>query len=285
MQTFQTLMFTKVSICLFLLRIPVETHLIRPLQVTIAVLVVSNVILTILWIVQCRPLAAAWNSFIQGHCFSEGELQRIIIAQALISIISDFMLAIFPVFILWKVQISPRVKAGLCALMSMGLITAACCIVRTVLNWQNVNQDPTWASIDNWYWRSWEVCIGIVAASIPTLRPGYKRLASTISTYRSRRSSRKTSSTLHNRDPTRNTKHKGFDSSTAELAKGSRVNGQEGLIYGVGGKERNIMPLQDLKIKKTTTIDVDNDMNLEGHSRDRQNWVDGAVGRRVEDII
>lgn len=45
------------------------------------------------------------------------------------------------------------------------------------------------------------------------------------------------------------------------------------------------MPLQDLKIKKTTTIDVDNDMNLEGHSRDRQNWVDGAVGRRVEDII
>ena len=30
-QTFQTLMFTKLSICFFLLRIPVEKHLIRPI--------------------------------------------------------------------------------------------------------------------------------------------------------------------------------------------------------------------------------------------------------------
>ena len=197
-QTFQTLMLTKVSICLFLLRIPIENHFIRPLQATIVALVLSNVILTILFIVQCRPVDAAWNTNIQGKCFTKGQLQRIIISQAIISIISDFLLAAFPILILRKVQISLRTKVGLCMLMSLGLITAACCLVRTIMNWQNVNSDPSWESIDNWYWRSWEVCVGITAASIPALRPGYKRLSSTISSYREMRTSRKSSKTLVN---------------------------------------------------------------------------------------
>lgn len=82
MQTFATLTFTKVSICLFPLRIPVETRLIRPLQAAIAALIVSNIVLTVVWIVQCRPLAKAWNTNVEGHCFSDGQLQRIIFSQA-----------------------------------------------------------------------------------------------------------------------------------------------------------------------------------------------------------
>lgn len=66
--------------------------------------------------------------------------------------------------------------------------TAAFCIVRTILNWQNVNSDPTWISIPNWYWRSWEVCVGIVAACIPALRPGYKLVSTGIAAYMSHRS-------------------------------------------------------------------------------------------------
>ncbi|KAL8993861.1 MAG: hypothetical protein Q9169_006032 [Polycauliona sp. 2 TL-2023] len=159
-QTFQTLMFTKISICLLLLRIPVDKYFIRPLQGSIAFLIVTNI--------------------------------RIIISQAIISIISDFALALFPIVILWKVQIELRIKAGLCFLMSLGLMTAACCIVRTVMNWQNVNSDVTWASVANWYWRSWEVSVGIVAASIPALRPGWRVLSTGINTYLSRRSSRNT---------------------------------------------------------------------------------------------
>jgi len=83
-QTFATLMFTKVSICLFLLRIPVTKVLIRPLQAAVAFLVVSNVVLTLMWIFQCTPVDAAWNSEKQStsRCFSRGELQRIIMAQA-----------------------------------------------------------------------------------------------------------------------------------------------------------------------------------------------------------
>ncbi|KAL8919524.1 MAG: hypothetical protein Q9208_006716 [Pyrenodesmia sp. 3 TL-2023] len=182
-QTFQTLMFTKLSICFLLLRIPVEKYFIRPLQGAIAFLVVTNVVLTFLWIFQCNPIAGAWDKKRPATCLTDAQLLRVIISQAIISIISDFALALFPIVILWKVQIEMRIKAGLCFLMSLGLMTAACCIVRTVMNWQNVNSDPTWASVNNWYWRSWEVSVGIVAASIPALRPGWRVVSSSIKSY------------------------------------------------------------------------------------------------------
>lgn len=81
-QTFATLMWTKVSICLFLRRIPITKALLRPLDVAIVFLIVSNVIITILWIVQCKPVDAAWNSNLKGACFSRGQLERIVLAQA-----------------------------------------------------------------------------------------------------------------------------------------------------------------------------------------------------------
>ncbi len=56
-----------------------------------------------------------------------------------------------------------------------------------------MHSDQTWEVIDNWYWRSVEVCIGIIAASIPALRPGYRTLSSSITSYLSHRSSRKAS--------------------------------------------------------------------------------------------
>ena len=138
-------MLTKISICLFLLRITISKAFIRPLQAMIAMLLVSNIIITFLWLVQCRPsLAAAWDSTITGSkCMSVGQLRAIILAQAstsictwqfcqayhclsnpvaVISVLSDFTLAAFPILILRKVQINLRLKVGLCCLMGLGVM-------------------------------------------------------------------------------------------------------------------------------------------------------------------
>ena len=104
------------------------------------------------------------------------------LTSSVISIVSDFFLAAFPILILRKVQISLRSKIGLCLLMGLGVITGSLSIARTVLNWQNDPNDPTWASIPNLCLRSWEVTAGIAAACIPTLRPGYKWLVNEIQT-------------------------------------------------------------------------------------------------------
>ena len=82
-KTFATLTFTKISICLFLLRLTVTKVSTRPLQLAVTIVVVSNIVLSLLWIFQCRPhLDKAWNDRISGKCLSKGQLERIIISQA-----------------------------------------------------------------------------------------------------------------------------------------------------------------------------------------------------------
>ena len=82
--TFAGLMWTKISICLFLMHITASKAYIRSLQAGFVILVAFNAILTSLWISQCSPVQAAWIFRLrkQSKCFSKGQLQRIIISQA-----------------------------------------------------------------------------------------------------------------------------------------------------------------------------------------------------------
>ncbi|KAG6986669.1 hypothetical protein G7Y79_00074g098660 [Physcia stellaris] len=170
-QTFATLMWTKVSICLFLMRIPRIKALRRTLQWAVAFLLFSNTILTTAWIMQCQPLHAAWDD--QGTCMSREALQKVVLVQAVISVVSDFSFAILPIVFLWRVQIDLKTKLGLWTLMCLGFITGAFCLVRTILNDEALPLDRTYDGIINWIWRLFEVTIGIIAACIPTLRPLY----------------------------------------------------------------------------------------------------------------
>ena len=168
-QTFATLMFTKVSICLFLIRIPQSKSLKRPLEWAVAFLLFSNTILTVLWVMQCQPLHAAWDD--EGICLSKGAKEGIVLTQAVISVVSDFSFAVLPGFFLWRTQIDFRTKIGLWVLMGLGFITGIFCLVRTVINNQSLPVDQSYGGIVNWVWRLFEVQIGIIAACIPTLRP------------------------------------------------------------------------------------------------------------------
>ena len=174
-QTFATLMWTKVSICLFLIRIPNSKPLRVPLQWAVAFLLFSNTILTTLWIMQCQPVHAAWDG--KGTCMSRSALEGIVLAQAIISVVSDFVFATLPILFLWRVQVDFTTKAGLWLLMCLGFITGAFCLVRTVLTDESLPLDVTYNGIVNWVWRLFEVSIGIIAACVPTLRPlyGYSR--------------------------------------------------------------------------------------------------------------
>ncbi|KAI4266380.1 MAG: hypothetical protein LQ337_008809 [Flavoplaca oasis] len=170
-QTFATLMWTKVSICLFLIRLPQSKALKRPLQWTVAFLLFSNTICTTILIMQCQPLHAAWDD--DGRCMSLSAMEALVLTQAIISVVSDFAFAALPVFFLWRTQIDFRTKIGLWVLMGLGVLTGFFCLVRTVINNQSFPEDVTYGGIVNWVWRLLEVSIGIIAACVPTLRPLY----------------------------------------------------------------------------------------------------------------
>lgn len=104
---------------------------------------------------------------------SRNALESIVLAQAIISVVSDFMFATLPILFLWRVQVDFTTKVGLWVLMCLGYITGSFCLVRTVLNDESLPLDATYNGIVNWVWRLFEVTIGIIAACIPTLRPLY----------------------------------------------------------------------------------------------------------------
>ena len=134
-------MATKVSVCLMLLRISPYNHIIRPIQCLVGFLILSNIVLSLVWILQCNPVDAAWDCDKRktAKCFTQGQVQRVIMSQAskflvcvvsvcccscvsVISIISDFVLAGFPIIILRNVRINRRQKILLCGLMGLGLL-------------------------------------------------------------------------------------------------------------------------------------------------------------------
>ncbi|KAL8838515.1 MAG: hypothetical protein Q9176_005067 [Flavoplaca citrina] len=187
-QTFITLMFTKISIAIFLLRIVDRRKVRMAMHALIGCLVLFTAVFVCLFLGVCRPLKAYWNTGMEAVCFSDQVFENIVIAQGVLSIITDLICAAFPVFFLRGLQVSLRTKIGLCLLMGLGLITAVCCAVRTALSGAVKSPDVTWDIAANVAWRLPEVNIGIVCANAPALRPIYLyfqgRLASQQSTSR-----------------------------------------------------------------------------------------------------
>ncbi len=83
-QVFITLALSKISICLFLLRISKFERWRWFLFGLIGFLVVTHVPLTLLFMFQCIPLQKNWETVEQtvpGHCMSKRAVEKIIIVQ------------------------------------------------------------------------------------------------------------------------------------------------------------------------------------------------------------
>ena len=80
-QTFITLCLTKISICLFLLRI-VDSRVTRiAMYSTIAFLILFTTVCVSLFLGVCRPLKAYWDVGVDGVCLSDDELKNVVITQ------------------------------------------------------------------------------------------------------------------------------------------------------------------------------------------------------------
>ncbi|KAL8752794.1 MAG: hypothetical protein Q9184_005623 [Pyrenodesmia sp. 2 TL-2023] len=173
MQTFIAIMLTKISICLFLLRIKNN----QSNKIFVYTLIAANVVVTavscFLFLGLCRPIRAYWDIDIEGKCFSKQQIEAIVASQGSFSVLFDIILATTPLFFLRNLQISLRTKLLLCVLMGAGYITAGCSLVRTILSSRVKDPDITWADLTTAAWRATEVNLGIICANAPIVRPLY----------------------------------------------------------------------------------------------------------------
>ncbi|KAI5924821.1 hypothetical protein F4810DRAFT_719032 [Camillea tinctor] len=100
----------------------------------------------------------------QGFCVDYYFTQRFKVFGNVYNIVMDFVLAIFPWLVVWKLKMSSWEKVGLCWTMSLGVVVAVISAAR--IAW---TESPGNERYDDYYFS--EVAGTIIVQSIPVMRP------------------------------------------------------------------------------------------------------------------
>jgi fucose permease len=192
-------MVTKTSILLFYLTLS-KTHKVFR-WATIATLIVVNVgglALTILNIVQCRPVNAAWASPVPESAICTN-IVTIYLSSAPLNIITDLAIFFLPMPILTSMRLPKKQKIILVITFGFGIFVAIIDVVRiaylqdaqrATLRAAEANQtesgndqrntgDFAWYASLSFMWSTVEVNVGIMVGCVPALKPLARRILPT----------------------------------------------------------------------------------------------------------
>ncbi|PWY70941.1 hypothetical protein BO70DRAFT_399558 [Aspergillus heteromorphus CBS 117.55] len=136
-------------------------------------LAVSNLVLNciagVLMILQCSPARMLWEDYAKENCPYRMRIQIFGYVQGTWSAACDFILALYPVTILARVQaFSVTTRVGLCILMGCGIIAGACAIVKTVqLTVLTRIKDPSQQLGTVIVWNQTEMWVVFIVSCIP----------------------------------------------------------------------------------------------------------------------
>ncbi|KAI1354449.1 integral membrane protein [Xylaria sp. FL0043] len=165
----------KISIALLLMRLMNRGRLRKAfLCALIVLLIIVNLLLIIVTFAQCRPVTFLWQrvgSNSHGTCWSPTVQQDYGYFQGAFSAFSDLILALFPITILWNLQLPMCSKLLIGVLMSLGVIATAAAAVKTVELKNLATPDFTWDAVPLVYWFLAENWIIVICACVPTIKP------------------------------------------------------------------------------------------------------------------
>ncbi|ETS73454.1 hypothetical protein PFICI_14400 [Pestalotiopsis fici W106-1] len=130
----------------------------------------------------CQPAGAQWDPNIKGVCMDANVQAALGDIQAAYNAFMDIVVALFPPFVIKKLNMSTKMKVGLCIIMGGGVFAAMCTIIKTWLISKNLaNHDDitySWAPITLWYTAEMDVII--IFGNIPTLWPMFRWAANKV---------------------------------------------------------------------------------------------------------
>lgn len=118
----------KMSIGFFLLRISVHRVYIWILYISMAVIVVWSGGIFLFEIFQCNPVAAQWDFTLlmvnggTGTCASGDAVVAAGYALSVLAVLSDWLYALLPIFMVWKVRMSLQAKITVILVLSLGVL-------------------------------------------------------------------------------------------------------------------------------------------------------------------
>lgn len=125
----------------------------------------------------CVPTRAQWELALRAHakCFSLQTFLNLGLANSIINMIVDVLLAFLPIPVIYSMQLSKRTKAALTFVLFLGFIAVGAAGVKLkaqitfLQDTDRMYHDrfPIWAAV--------ELYFAILAASLPTLKPLFVR--------------------------------------------------------------------------------------------------------------
>ncbi|KAI1344502.1 hypothetical protein F5Y15DRAFT_113403 [Xylariaceae sp. FL0016] len=161
----------KCSICATLLRIAdARRRWVYSLWTIMVMAAVASVIFIVTIANICHPITALWGET-DGIC-NPSLNSSVSFFFSAISIVTDWSLAILPAVLLWKIQMKGRVKLSVGVMLSLGAFASCATIVRLrFLTLYDDQAEFMFSTGAIGLWSIIEEGIGIVAGSMPALRP------------------------------------------------------------------------------------------------------------------
>ncbi|KAI0380622.1 hypothetical protein F5Y04DRAFT_95444 [Hypomontagnella monticulosa] len=176
----------KTGVALALIRINVKTPIRNILVVSMTMVLVVIFAHLLLFTLQCRPLSLHWDIG-EGSCLEFSIIWKSSIVLSVVDIASNWLYALLPVVMLYKLQMNKRVKISAIIILGLGLLSSIATIVRFKYILSINDRDPTlvWIRemencIQAIVWCHVEIFLAILASSLIALRPLIKRANDTL---------------------------------------------------------------------------------------------------------
>ncbi|KAK6857748.1 hypothetical protein PG995_005447 [Apiospora arundinis] len=170
-----TMIASKISIGIFLLRITVvKTHK-WIIYVVLFLSVLSGIVFFFVTLLQCQPLYYFWSKDGPGMCVPPSIIAALTYLYSAFSVLCDFTFALLPLHMIMGLQMRKSIKWSLVPILGMACIVAV--VVRFVFVHKFEDPDFLWATVDIAIWSDVEQGLAICAGCLATLQPLIKRTA------------------------------------------------------------------------------------------------------------
>lgn len=105
---------------------------------TLAVVAIPSLILP--WVL-CTPIEKGFDDRVPGHCYDKQIALRYGVFDAIWAASMDYVLALLPWVILWKLQMKRAEKIGVGIAMSLGVLSGTVAIIKSIYVHQLLHQD------------------------------------------------------------------------------------------------------------------------------------------------
>ncbi|GAQ35202.1 uncharacterized protein BO87DRAFT_408151 [Aspergillus neoniger CBS 115656] len=165
--------FTKVSVCVFYLRI-FPSHGFRLAVWSIVFIAVGyNVASVLANVFSCTPIAAAWDLTLPANCMNRPVFY---FANAGLGIFTDFATVLVPIPWLRRLQMPARQKVAVGSMLAMGCSVGIVSCIRLASLYVLMNStDLTWATTNALLWCTIELNLGITGGCMTAMRPFVRR--------------------------------------------------------------------------------------------------------------